>query len=361
MREPGRGVLSAALWLWPDPGALVCMKSRPSHLEGQDRASQGRRQFSSKGCSCERATLMRWGAACRQERGPGGHRAQHAFPLLAPLPDRTRRLGSGLGLPGLTGALRLKSSHLPACPSLSLGTAMVTSQAPLHSAPPAARGILGCSKPPRGWPPRFWARLCPAFPCPAVRLCSVPSPSGTGPPAVSQGSFTLSARDLCTGWSLCPEHPVHRANPSFPQMAQRSPPREATLPILFTTSHMSQLFSNMVHDSLIVFISPHHTYRMPAPQGRGCRSVSLLCPAGPGVPGRKQLLISPPQPFVLSEGGAHSSQGGDGQGLLGSFLERPLAFRQMDTPDVRPPPTSPRPALMLLCLWALGPGRPFIW
>lgn len=130
---------------------------------------------------------------------------------------------------------------------------------------------------------------------------------------------------------------------------------------IYDFPYVSQLFSNMVHDSLIVFISPHHTYRMPASQGRGCRSVSLLCPAGPGVPGRKQLLISPPQPFVLSEGGAHSSQGGDGQGLLGSFLERPLAFLQMDTPDVRPPPTSPWPALILLCLWALGPGRPFIW
>lgn len=73
-----------------------------------------------------------------------------------------------------------------------------------------------------------------------------------------------------------------------------------------------------------------------------------MCPTGPEVPDRKQVLLNPPQPFVLNEGGASSSQGGDSPllgKLLGSFLERPLAFPQMDTVDVWPWPT-----LILLCL-----------
>lgn len=61
-REPGKGVVSATFLVWPDPRELWSLneiKAVPlSHLEGQDRASQGPRLFSSKGCSCEQATLM---------------------------------------------------------------------------------------------------------------------------------------------------------------------------------------------------------------------------------------------------------------------------------------------------------------
>lgn len=67
----------------------------------------------------------------------------------------------------------------------------------------------------------------------------------------------------------------------------------------------------------------------------GAVGMSPMCPTGPEVLHRRQVLLNPPQPFVLNEGGDSPLLGK----LLGSFLERPLVFPQMDTVDVWPPPT----------------------
>lgn len=47
-----------------------------------------------------------------------------------------------------------------------------------------------------------------------------------------------------------------------------------------------------------------------APRGRGWGLFVTDVSYGPQVPGRKQVLINPPQPFVLREGGANWAQGG---------------------------------------------------
>lgn len=132
----------------------------------------------------------------------------------------------------------------------------------LRTFPRLAISVLSQSLGPRG--------LCP---CPPL-LCSLHSPPLLHCLLRSLKCHpTLNSGPLHWLFPLPGTLFVQQANPSFPQMAQRSPPREATLPILFMTRQCLTTLCFLtwwVHNSLITFTAPHHAYRTPASQGRGC-------------------------------------------------------------------------------------------